>query len=248
MNTSLVLHRGAQEVSRAELEAVPTPASTATWFPIAHAEVLETASVTLAAAGFQIARSRLALSRNNGRFFATLDLTASIASGITLAVGIRNSIDRSLPIAFCAGSRVFICDNLAFNSEIVIARKHTRFGHSRFAEAVARAVQGLQQYRENEAVRIRKWQLTDITDDEADALLLRSFEREIVSAPMLPGAIKEWRHPSFEEFEPRTLWSLFNAITAVLGPRQKTNPQEFAAMTLRLHGLFENPQNQEAMA
>lgn len=239
MSTStLILHRGAREVNREELAAVPIPPATSTWFPLGHAQVLDTTEQALSTAGFKVHRIRLALTRNNARFFGTLDLKAPVASGVTLAVGIRNSIDKSLPIAFCAGSRVFICDNLAISSEIVIARKHTRFGQTRFNEAISKAVQNLHQYRETEAARVRRWQNTDLSADTADALLLRAYEQQILTAPLLPRVIHEWRHPSFEEFRPRTLWSLFNAFTTVLGERQRTNPQQFAAMTLRLHGLL----------
>jgi hypothetical protein len=238
--STLILHRGAQEVSRAGLEAVAPPPATATWFPISHSRVLDTALEALNAAGFQVSRTRLALARNKARFFGTLDLQSPVAAGVTLAVGVRNSIDKSLPIAFCAGSRVFVCDNLAFSSEVVIARKHTRFGEARFNEAISRAVQSLHQYRAAEAERIDRWRHSELSSDAADALLLRAYERQIITAPLLPRLIHEWRHPSFEDFRPRTLWSLFNAFTTVLAERQRTNPQQFAAMTLRLHGFLGN--------
>jgi hypothetical protein len=236
--TTLILHRGAQEVSRAELEAVAAPPATATWFPISHVRVLDTTLQALNAAGFQVSRTRLALARNKARFFGTLDLQSPIASGVTLAVGVRNSTDKSLPIAFCAGSRVMVCDNLAFSSEIVVSRKHTRFGQTRFNEAISQAVRSLDQYQATEADRISRWRHAELPPDVADALLLRAYERGIVTATLLPRVLSEWRHPSFEEFRPRTLWSLFNAFTTAFAGRQRSNPQEFAAMTLRLYGFL----------
>lgn len=240
MSGSLVLHRGAREVIAEDLNTVPTPPATATWFPIPHGQVLNTTLGTLAQAGFQVVRQRLALSRDDARFFATLDLRTAIATGVSLAVGIRNSIDKSLPIGFCAGHRTFVCDNLAFSSEIVVARKHTRFGADRFNEAICKAVQTLDAYRETEGARIRKFQHAELTADVADALLLRAFEQDIISTPLLPRVIKEWREPSFEEFQPRTVWSLMNAFTTVFADRQKTNPQQFSALTIRLHDFFQN--------
>jgi hypothetical protein len=237
-NATLVLHRGSREVSREELDTVPVPPATSTWFPVRHGLVLHTALDTLQKAGFAVERTRLALSRGDARFFGTLDLATPLADGVTLAVGIRNSIDKSLPIAFCAGSRVFCCDNLAFRSEIVVARKHTRNGQARFNEAICRAVQSLHPYREAEAARICHFQHTELSADAADALLLRAYEQEILTAPLLPRVLREWREPSFEEFRPRTLWSLFNAFTTVLTERQRTNPQQFAAMTIRLHDFL----------
>ena len=155
-----------------------------------------------------------------------------------MALGIRNSNDKSLPIAFCGGSRTITCDNLAFSSEVVIASKHTRFGEVRFNEAISRAVQLLHQFRETEAARIQRWQHRELSIDTADALLIRAYERQVITAPLLPCVIREWRQPSFEEFRPRTLWSLFNAFTTVLAARQRSNPQRFAARTIRLHDLL----------
>src|SRR6202011_5921404 len=98
-------------------------------------------------------------------------------------------------------------------------RKHTRFGQERFREAIALAVQGLHQFREAEEARVKRFRETELSADTADALLLRAYERRIVSSQTLPRVITEWRSPSFEEFHPRTLWSLFNSFTTILGER-----------------------------
>ena len=50
------------------------------------------------------------MSRGDSQFFGTIDLESPIVEGVSLAVGVRNSIDKSLPIAFAAGERIFICD------------------------------------------------------------------------------------------------------------------------------------------
>ncbi len=108
--SALVLHRGARHVTRQELDAVPVPPATDTWFPLPHAHVLERTLATLDQAGFKPARTQLALSRSDARFFGVIDLESPIADGVTLAVAVRNSIDKSFPIFFAAGERVFCCD------------------------------------------------------------------------------------------------------------------------------------------
>jgi hypothetical protein len=45
----------------------------------------------------------LAVTPDDARFFGTLQLRSEIVPGVGLAVGVRNSIDRSLPIGFCCG-------------------------------------------------------------------------------------------------------------------------------------------------
>ena len=135
-----------------------------------------------------------------------------------------------------------VCDNLAFRSEIAVVRKHTRNGGQRFQEALSRAVQGLEAFRQAEAERIRRFMNTDFSPDQADALLLRSFEQGLVSHRLLPRIIASWRQPQFEEFQPRTLWSLLNAFTAILSERHRSNPQQFANLTIGLQAFLENPE------
>lgn len=236
--STLITHCGAREVTREALDKVEAPPATETWFPVKHATVIDTVSQALTAAGFQIRAAKYALSRSDARLFSTVDLATSLAGGVTLAVGIRNSTDKSLPLGFCAGSRVMVCDNLAFRSELLVARKHTRFGQERFAEAICKAVQSLQQFQEAEANRIRRFQAFDLEDVRAESLILRAYEREVVSHRLLPEVLSAWRKPTHEEFAPRTLWSLFNCFTGALAPRQKTDPQRFAALTIRLQDLL----------
>ena len=236
--SKLLTHCGARTVSLEELEKVPVPEGTKTWFPIAHGEVVKTVDRSLEEAGFRTTNARYALTRNDARMFATLDLATTLASGVTLAVGVRNSTDQSFPLGFCAGVHVFVCDNTAFRSELLVKRKHTKFGRDRFVEAVAQAVQALTQFREVESRRTAWMQRDEINDITAKALMLDAFEQGIVSHRLLPRVIAEWRRPQFEEFEPRTRWSLLNAFTTVLGGRQKTNPQAFALATMKLNHLI----------
>jgi hypothetical protein len=236
--STLIAHCGARIVSRPELDQVDAPSPTKTWFPVRHSDVLEAVSRTLVGAGFLVRANQIALTRENARMFATMDLTTPLAVGVTLAVGVRNSIDKSLPLGFCAGSRVFVCDNLSFRSELMVHRKHTRFGQDRFEEEIGQAVQSLEQFRAAETARIAHMREAPITDEAAESLILRAYERGIVSHRLLPQVIREWREPRFEEFRPRTRWAIYNAFTSSLAPRQKTNPQHFAALTIRLGGLM----------
>src|ERR1043166_8340719 len=106
----LMLHRGAVEVTREELNTYEAPPPTATWFPIAHRVVLDTVLGTLGEAGFQVTRQSLAIAKDGHRFFGTLDLSTTLADGVALSVGVRSSTDKSFPLGWACGSRVFVCD------------------------------------------------------------------------------------------------------------------------------------------
>jgi hypothetical protein len=247
-NAQLVLHCGARQVGREELDRVEAPAATATWFPVKHATVIDTVQQALGAAGFVVRRATFGLARDDHRMFATLDLTSELAFGVSLAVGVRNSTDKSFPIGFCAGSRTFVCDNLAFRSELTVTKKHTRHGRVRFEGEIARAITTLSAFRQHEAERVVALHECGLTDQAAEAIMLRSFEAGVVSHLLLPKVIQEWRRPSHPEFARRTAWSLFNAFTSALGPRAKTNPQDHARLTMRVGAIVDTAAGIKAFA
>lgn len=237
----LMNHRGAVEVNANQLLQIEAPPPTDTWYPLKHSVVLGRVIETLDVAGFGIESMQLSVARNEQRFFGVLKLSNKVTEGCSLAVGIRNSNDQSYPIGFAVGERVFVCDNLAFHSEIIISRRHTRFGEDRFNSAVSQAVLGLHQYQLAAAVRIGRLQSWELSQDEADGTILRAFEKGLVSSRTLPAVIKEWRTPSFPEHQPRTGYSLLQAFTFALKDRAKSSPQEFAATTIGLQRLLNPP-------
>src|SRR3954451_10244171 len=195
-NAQLVLHCGAREVSPEQLTLVPCPKPDGRWHPIPHGTVLSYATQALRDAGYTVGKMQLGLSRNDARFFGVLTLKTPLVSGTSLAVGIRSSTDKSLSLGFAYGARTFVCDNLAFRSDKVIAKKHTTFGPDRYREAICRAVGELQEFRQMEADRIRRMQQAVIADHYAEAMLLRLYQDEgILSPRSLPVALKQWREP-----------------------------------------------------
>jgi hypothetical protein len=246
--SSLVLHRGARPVAADELAQFKPPAPEGRWFPVGHGRVLETVTRTLADAGYVVRRQQLGLTRDAARFFGTLDLETPVVPGVSLAVGVRNSVDKSFPLGFCAGNRVFVCDNLAFRSELLVRRKHTLHGERNFTAAIARAVTDLGTFKEAEAERVQALMRRELADEQADSLILRAWECGIVGARDLPRILLAWREPAFEEFAHRTAWSLLNAFTAALADRAHAQPAAFALQTIRLNAHLDDRHVQCAAA
>src|SRR5262249_42239567 len=123
----LSLHCGSNEVERDQLALVPTPKATETWFPIPHTVLLDQVEETLEHNGLKIINQAHALGHERNRYFGLLEVrNGDNAHDFSLVVGVRNSHDQTFPGGLVIGSRVFLCDNLAFSGEIRIARKHTR--------------------------------------------------------------------------------------------------------------------------
>ena len=235
---NMILHCGAREVTREELQTVPCPPPEGRWRPVPHHTVLDYSVKALGDAGYEIEKMKLGLTRDDQRFWGTLVLKSAIVSGVSIACAVASSLDKSCSLRFGYGHSVFVCDNGAWRVEETIARKHTTNGSLRYQEALCLAVSKIESFKQQEAARIQALTYRDLKDAEAESLILRCYEAEILSPRTVHTAIKEWRTPSFEEFQPRTAWSLFNAVTFAIGNRAKTNPQTHAHLTIKFGSLL----------
>lgn len=238
MSSTLCRDSGARLVTLGDLEQMDAPPGTDTWFPVTHAQVVQKGMGALEKAGFEIAKMELALSPDNARFFGTLDLESEVSDGVHLAVGLRNSTDKSFPIGFCCGERCFVCDNLCFAADIVITSRHTRHGEDRYVEGITNAVFALHGYQIGARKRIERFQRAELSDDQANSLILQSYRREIVGARLLPKICEAWEKPR-EDFQQPTLWRLLNAFTEAYKDRFRQRPNEAAQETIRLQRFLE---------
>lgn len=234
---NLMLHCGADHVERAEVEDVPTPTATRTWFPVPHARILESVETALGRDGLRIVHEAHGMTHGGLRYFGLLQ----VANGhreddYGLVVGVRNSHDQSFPAALCLGSGVFVCDNLAFSGEVKLARKHTRYIFRDLPGLVARGVGLLHDKRHKQEERIAAYKGHQIDDLHAHDLLVRAIETRACSAQQVPKVLDQWRNPQHPDFEPRNVWSLFNAFTEVYkgGSLATTTTKSNA-----LHGLMD---------
>jgi hypothetical protein len=205
---------------------------------VSHIAVLDAVTETLRGAGYEIAKQSLALARGDARFFGVLDLRTPLSAGVSLSVGVRSSVDKSFPLGFAAGSRVFCCDNLAFRAELLVRRKHTINGMRAFGTAIGTAVTSLASFKDAEQNRIQRMMEMELAPAAASHIILMAFRRGIISTHQIPKVCEAWENPPHEEFRPRTAWGLFNAFTEVLKDRAVTSPQTFVSQTIRLNGLM----------
>ncbi len=145
----LILHCGADVVSREEVYNVQTPPNTDTWFPMSHSHLLEEVELALWNSGYQISSRTLALSHENARMFGLIEVHKSYTEhdDYTWLIGVRNSHDKSIPAGVVAGSRIFVCDNLSWSAGIVkIQRKHSRYAQRDLRPLLEGAVKELDQH------------------------------------------------------------------------------------------------------
>ena len=214
---SLILHCGADVVSREEVYSIPTPANTATWFPMKHHHLIEEIENQLWHAGYNIKSRTHALSHEGARYFGLIEVSKSYTEhdDYSWIIGIRNSHDKSIPAGVVAGSRVFVCDNLAFNGMVKIQRKHTRFAQRDLRPLTQGAIQELDQHLNVQDLRIANYKERSVTDLRAHDLIVRAVDIGAITNTQIPDVLDQWREPAHECFQERTAWSLFNAFTEV---------------------------------
>src|SRR5690349_1462002 len=112
----LMLHAGAHVATLDEIDAVVTPAPTESHHPIPHGEFIRLVKDRVDGLGLSIHKEEFGLWRDGQRLFGVLDLRADDPSrGYSMAIGLRNSHDKSVSAILGLGSHVFVCDNLAFS-------------------------------------------------------------------------------------------------------------------------------------
>lgn len=217
--SNLLIHSGAERVSREDLMQVRTPAPVDRWYPIPHAEVVTNVERALDTFGLTVTAEEHALWKHGYRYFAVLQVQNGTpdAGGWSMVIGVRNSHDKSFAAGIVLGSRVFVCDNLAFSGEVRFARKHTRYIRRDLSGIVMRAVgHKLFTLKEKQIERHEAYTNRLIDDRTAHDIIVRSVDAKVIPNAKIAKVLGEWREPSFEEFQARTLWSLFNAFTFAL--------------------------------
>ena len=234
----LLLHCGAETVSRQSVFATPTPGATETWYPLPHRDLVTEVEGQLESAGFTLQAESHALSHGGDRYFGVFEvgLPDRPEQEHNWIVGIRNSHDKTYPAGLVAGSSVLCCDNLAFCGEVRISRKHTRFAVRDLRHLTARAVGQLGDRFRKLDERIASYQERRLTDPKAHDLIIQAIDCRAITPTQVPKVLAEWRKPSHEEFRPRTAWSLFNAFTE---SHKGLNPNAVVARSQALHGLFD---------
>jgi hypothetical protein len=236
----LLLHCGGHLATREEVANTSTPSPTNTWQPIPHIELIERVEEALQLNNLEIGNVAHALSNEGARYFGLMEIRSPelTADDLAYVVGLRNSHDKLFPAGLLVGSSVLICDNLSFltSSGIRVTRKHTRFIRRDLVALVQGSIGKLMSAWHEQDKRIARYKEHELTDEVVHDIAVRSVDVGVLPNRKMPDLLKEWREPRYEEFQPRTAWSLFNGYTEVL----KGNLAELPRRTERLHGLLDS--------
>jgi hypothetical protein len=234
--SQLVLHRGGWTATKADLASVPVPEPTESYHPVPYGRFIEEVELHVPRFGLTVQSSAFALAREGGQMFGVLTCAnGKPASDYALAIGVRNSYDRSLPVGLTLGSRVFCCDNLAFSGEVTMHRKHTVNVFRDLPDLIYRMLSQVSSIRERTNSEIAAMKVRELPPAHAHHLMVEAIRANVLPASRLPKVIEAWEEPRYEEFAPRTAWSLFNAFTGV---QKGACPRAQMEGSLQLSALF----------
>ncbi len=204
------------KVTRAELAQIPTPPSTATHVPIPHAAVVEALVDTLSHRQISIVDEEFAVSKDGMEMFGVLDLAAGF-EGCRFAIGVRNANNKRFRLACTVGLRVFVCHNLAFRGDFSpVLAKHSK--HLSLEDTLSIGVDRMQRNFEPLRQQVERWRAEQLSAEVAKLTIYQAFIEGDLEVPRhLARRVHElYFNPQYEEFQPRTMWSLSNAFTSAL--------------------------------
>jgi hypothetical protein len=232
---TLMLHVNATEVPYEALRELETPPATQTHVPVPHFRVVDLIRSTVGMYGHEIVGEHHGVTEDGARYFGLLSLRSTY-TGYEDTIGLRNSHDKSFPIGVGFGSRVFVCDNMAFIADHVIKRRHTANLKRDLPGLVGELIEPLALHREAQARTFERYKGALLTDQQADHAVLNMFRQGIINVQRIPEVLHEWEEPRFEDFkEERSAWRLFNAATFALSGRVI----EHVSATPKLHKIID---------
>lgn len=235
--SQLMLHRGGWGATKADLASVPVPQATDSYVPVPYGRFVEEVELHVPRFGLAITGEEFALARDGQQMFGVLTCGNGHGNGdFALAIGLRNSYDRTLSAQLLAGSKVFVCDNLAFSGEAKASRKHTVNVFRDLPDMIYRMLSQVRVLQERTVAEISSMKACALEPREADHLMVEAIRGNALPASLLPKVLECWEKPQRPElFGGRNAWLLFNAFTEVFKTR---SPRQQMEDSLRLTRVF----------
>jgi hypothetical protein len=202
----------AQKIKREELALIKTPEATDTFRPIPHVELINTLIETLSFRHIRVVAEEYAVSPEGEKMFGLLELDATFLD-CRFSIGVRNAHDKSMRLGLVAGYRVMVCTNMAFQGEFhPVLAKHSK--HFNLQDALTLGVDRIQRNWTPLQQALESRRNAQLTDDQARLKIYEAFVTNRFPIKLMKPVDREFFTPQYEEFKPKTLWSLENAFTS----------------------------------
>jgi len=209
-------------VTMKELEVIQTPQETKFWHPVAHSDVPKTIIEMVNKNGWKMVgtgedRFQMIKTETDTKLFGICKIVipGNTDPDYQLALGFRNSFDKTLALRFAVGASVFVCSNLMLSGDIIINEIHnSKIDPVDMVRRIFEMIPGA-------AKRLTDWMAglreIKITEDEGMGYLVAAVEAEALPIFSLMDARQKFllayngENPEIQYG--KTVWSVYNAIT-----------------------------------
>ena len=218
---SLVVHAGASRLTLDQLKALPEPVRLgSSHAPVPHSFLVESIEVEAMERGYDVTKMELAVSKDLSTLFGVIDLVPPGVVDVTdrgTSIGFRNSTNSTLAIKIVAGTRVFVCDNLALSGDLIAVLRRNTTGLNLETE-LREGFSKFMQHCTSLDLRIAELQMKTIADLVAKAQIFDIFNSKIIPVHLFDDVSEFYFKPTDEmtDCQPRTQWGLHNAFTRAM--------------------------------
>lgn len=195
------------------LRSVEVPATTRTYTPISHEQLVNEVREKLDKAGLQIKNEYFSENRNGKQMFGNFTVTAD--NEMDMNIGFRNSYDKSMQLGLVAGTRVIVCSNLMFAGDFKTVMMHRGEVAKALSKEVEAAVQSLEDNygsirRDSDRmkeVQVDKYKIAEIVGE------MLMYEELITNTQV---KIIKNELDLKTNFSDETIWDIYNHTTEAL--------------------------------
>ena len=260
MSSSMTLHKGARIVDRESISTFESPESTRTWSPVPFETLLNSVETEMSNRGMSVRKASHALSHDNNRMFAVMDLNALgddmaanasdhwRVAGQNISLALQSSYDKQLAAKLGLGSRVWVCDNLAFSAEIVFKKRNTADIVDKLPALITKAFDQLPGLIYNQQQMQAHWKKKIISDEFAHDSICNVIRENLLPGSHIKDIFKYWDNPEYTNVKIPTVWRLYNAFTSYHKEKFRKNPVTAAQRSMAVTKFFEkswNPSKKE---
>ena len=204
-------------LNRSDLEYIPAPPDTKSYKPIHYGWLADQIKERIhAATGLLPAREAFGTARNNGQFFGHYAYDVG-HPGLALEVAFRGSYTQTLCALVAMGANANICDNMmVWGHGTQALRRQTKNARADILPMIDKSINEALPNFEAMVNASERMQSQAVNTNRGYEILGRAVGLGLLNGPQTRIAFEQWRSPKYEAYEPRNLWSLYNAGTEAL--------------------------------
>lgn len=184
--------------------------------PVSHYDAIVSFKNQLEEYNIQVLNESIVISPDTYRLMYLADIADKNAKEYVYQVGFINNNDKSKAFTGLAGIKVLINEAQMHYSDNSYKTRHTTNVKEMLYERNAHIITWFKEFYTEYSGKIEKFKNIKVTDEILGAVILAYIRnRYTLSSTNIKNIVKEYDNPKYDEFKPRTIWSLQNTTNEV---------------------------------